>query len=98
MIYLKEPSQNLIIINPPPILHIHNQKYIFHYSPSNYPLTLLEHQIYYFNQHNIHKLLFQPYSHQHHITFQQLFKHIMPNFHQHIKPPTLQQKHTYRFI
>ncbi|KAA9374131.1 DUF4176 domain-containing protein, partial [Staphylococcus epidermidis] len=37
IIYLKEGSQKLMIINRGPIVDIDNQKYIFDYSACNYP-------------------------------------------------------------
>ncbi|MDU1728496.1 MAG: DUF4176 domain-containing protein, partial [Staphylococcus epidermidis] len=50
IIYLKEGSQKLMIINRGPIVDIDNQKYIFDYSACNYPVGVVEDQIYYFNE------------------------------------------------
>ena len=55
IIYLKEGSQKLMIINRGPIVDIDNQKYIFDYSACNYPVGVVEDQIYYFNEENIDK-------------------------------------------
>ena len=57
IIYLKEGSQKLMIINRGPIVDIDNQKYIFDYSACNYPVGVVEDQIYYFNEENIDKVV-----------------------------------------
>ena len=49
IIYLKEGSQKLMIINRGPIVDIDNKKYIFDYSACKYPVGVVEDQIYYFN-------------------------------------------------
>ena len=57
-------SQKLMIINRGPIVDIDNQKYIFDYSACNYPVGVVEDQIYYFNEENIDKVVFEGYSDQ----------------------------------
>ena len=49
IVYLKEGSQKLMIINRGPIVEIEGQKYLFDYSACNYPVGVVEDQIYYFN-------------------------------------------------
>ena len=53
-----------MIINRGPIVDIDNQKYIFDYSACNYPVGVVEDQIYYFNEDNIDKVVFEGYSDQ----------------------------------
>ena len=77
IIYLKEGSQKLMIINRGPIVDIDNQKYIFDYSACNYPVGVVEDQIYYFNEDNIDKVVFEGYSDQDETRFQELFKEMI---------------------
>jgi len=49
IVYLKEGSQKLMIINRGPIVEIEGQKYLFDYSACKYPVGVVEDQIYYFN-------------------------------------------------
>ncbi|MCF7581002.1 DUF4176 domain-containing protein [Staphylococcus epidermidis] len=92
IIYLKEGSQKLMIINRGPIVDIDNQKYIFDYSACNYPVGVVEDQIYYFNEENIDKVVFEGYSDQEETRFQELFKEMMDNLDEDIKRGTVQQK------
>ena len=92
IIYLKEGSQKLMIINRGPIVDIDNQKYIFDYSACNYPVGVVEDQIYYFNEENIDKVVFEGYSDQEETRFQELFKEMMGNLDEDIKRETVQQK------
>ena len=92
IIYLKEGSQKLMIINRGPIVDIDNQKYIFDYSACNYPVGVVEDQIYYFNEENIDKVVFEGYSDQEETRFQELFKEMMGNLDEDIKRVTVQPK------
>ena len=92
IIYLKEGSQKLMIINRGPIVDIDNKKYIFDYSACNYPVGVVEDQIYYFNEENIDKVVFEGYSDQDETRFQELFKEMMGNLDEDIKRGTVQQK------
>ncbi|WP_044466577.1 DUF4176 domain-containing protein [Staphylococcus caprae] len=74
IIYLKEGSQKLMIINRGPIVEIDNQKYIFDYSACKYPVGVVEDQIYYFNEENIDTVIFKGYSDQDETRFQELFE------------------------
>ena len=68
-----------MIINRGPIVDIDNQKYIFDYSACNYPVGVVEDQIYYFNEDNIDKVVFEGYSDQDEMRFQELFKEMKNN-------------------
>lgn len=57
IIYLKEGSQKLMIINRGPIVEIENQKYMFDYSACKYPIGVVEDEIYYFNEENIDSVI-----------------------------------------
>ena len=92
IIYLKEGSQKLMIINRGPIVDIDNQKYIFDYSACNYPVGVVEDQIYYFNEENIDKVVFEGYSDQDETRFQELFKEMMDNLDEDVQRGTFQQK------
>nr|WP_272900720.1 DUF4176 domain-containing protein [Staphylococcus epidermidis] len=81
-----------MIINRGPIVDIDNQKYIFDYSACNYPVGVVEDQIYYFNEENIDKVVFEGYSDQEETRFQELFKEMMDNLDEDIKRGTVQQK------
>ena len=59
IIYLKEGSQKLMIINRGPIVEIEGQKYLFDYSACKYPVGVVEDQIYYFNEENIDNVIFE---------------------------------------
>ena len=92
IIYLKEGSQKLMIINRGPIVDIDNQKYIFDYSACNYPVGVVEDQIYYFNEENIDNVIFEGYSDQDETRFQELFKEMMDNLDEDVQRGTFQQK------
>ena len=98
IIYLKEGSQKLMIINRGPIVDIDNQKYIFDYSACNYPVGVVEDQIYYFNEENIDKVVFEGYSDQDETRFQELFKEMMDNLDEDVQRGTVQQKGSYGLI
>ena len=92
IIYLKEGSQKLMIINRGPIVEIEGQKYMFDYSACNYPVGVVEDQIYYFNEENIDKVVFEGYSDQDETRFQELFKEMMDNLDEDVQRGTVQQK------
>ena len=92
IIYLKEGSQKLMIINRGPIVEIEGQKYLFDYSACNYPVGVVEDQIYYFNEENIDNVIFEGYSDQDETRFQELFKEMMGNLDEDVQRGTVQQK------
>ena len=87
-----------MIINRGPIVEIEGQKYLFDYSACNYPVGVVEDQIYYFNEENIDKVVFEGYSDQEETRFQELFKEMMDNLDEDIKRGTVQQKDSYGLI
>lgn len=92
IIYLKEGSQKLMIINRGPIVEIEGQKYMFDYSACKYPVGIVEDQIYYFNEENIDKVIFEGYSDQEEVRFQELFKETTDNLDKDVRRGTVQKK------
>ncbi|MCG2141906.1 DUF4176 domain-containing protein [Staphylococcus epidermidis] len=92
IIYLKEGSKKLMIINRGPIVEIEGQKYVFDYSACKYPVGIVEEQIYYFNEENIDKVIFEGYSDQEEVRFQELFKETMDNLDKDVRRGTVQKK------
>lgn len=92
IIYLKEGSQKLMIINRGPIIEIEGQKYIFDYSACKYPVGVVEDQIYYFNEENIDEVIFEGYSDQDEMRFQALFKGMKNNLDDDIQRGMVQQE------
>ncbi|MCY1598298.1 DUF4176 domain-containing protein [Staphylococcus pettenkoferi] len=90
IVYLKEGSQKLMIINRGPIVNIDNHQYIFDYSACTYPVGVVEEQIYYFNEENIDEVIFEGYSDQDETRFQELFKEMMNNLDNGIQRGTVQ--------
>lgn len=98
IIYLKEGSQKLMIINRGSIVEIESQKYMFDYSACKYPVGVVEDQIYYFNEENIDKVIFGGYSDQDETRFQKLFKEMINNLDKDIQRGTVQQKDSFGLI
>ncbi|TXD21039.1 DUF4176 domain-containing protein [Staphylococcus haemolyticus] len=94
IIYLKEGSQKLMIINRGPIVEIEGQKYTFDYSACKYPVGVVEDQIYYFNEENIDNVIFEGYSDQEEVRFQELFKEMMDNLDKDVQRGIVQQKNS----
>ncbi|MCG2208759.1 DUF4176 domain-containing protein [Staphylococcus epidermidis] len=98
IVYLKEGSQKLMIINRGPIVEIEGQKYLFDYSACKYPVGVVEDQIYYFNEENIDNVIFEGYCDQDETRFQELFKEMMDNLDEDVQRGTVQQKDSYGLI
>lgn len=89
IIYLKEGSQKLMIINRGPIVEIESQKYMFDYSACKYQVGVVEDQIYYFNEENIDSVIFEGYFDQEEVRFQELFKEMIDNLDKDIQRGTV---------
>ena len=98
IIYLKEGSQKLMIINRGPIVEIEGQKYMFDYSACKYPVGVVEDQIYYFNEENIDSVIFEGYFDQEELRFQELFKEMIDNLGKDIQRGTVQKKDNFGLI
>ncbi|MGV3105313.1 MULTISPECIES: DUF4176 domain-containing protein [unclassified Staphylococcus] len=98
IIYLKEGSQKLMIINRWPIAEIEGQKYMFDYSACKYPVGVVEDQIYYFNEENIDSVIFEGYFDQEEVRFQELFNEMIDNLGKDIQRGTVQKKDNFGLI
>ncbi|MDK7114910.1 DUF4176 domain-containing protein [Staphylococcus pettenkoferi] len=92
IIYLKEGSQKLMIINRGPIVEMDNQRYIFDYSACKYPIGVVEDEIYYFNEENIDKVIFEGYSDEDETRFQELYEDMLKNLDSDIKRGNVKQE------
>ncbi|PHK48724.1 DUF4176 domain-containing protein [Staphylococcus edaphicus] len=79
IVYLNEGSQKLMILNRGPVVDIDNQQYIFDYSACIYPLGLVEDQVFYFNEENIDRVIFEGYSDVDETRFQELYTDMLKN-------------------
>lgn len=61
IVYLKEGTQKLMILNRAAIIEKEGEKQIFDYSACLYPQGLISENIFYFNEENIDKVLFEGY-------------------------------------
>lgn len=95
IIYLKEGSQKLMIINRGPIIEMDNQRYIFDYSACKYPVGVVEDEIYYFNEENIDKVIFEGYSDEDETRFQELYEDMLKNLDSDIKRGNVKQEENF---
>ena len=95
IIYLKEGSQKLMIINRGPIVEMDNQRYIFDYSACKYPIGVVEDEIYYFNEENIDKVIFEGYSDEDETRFQELYEDMLKNMDSDIKRSNVKQEENF---
>ncbi|WP_323703664.1 DUF4176 domain-containing protein [Mammaliicoccus sp. Dog046] len=77
IVYLKGGSRKLMILNRGPIIETDDQKYIFDYSACVYPLGLVEDEVYYFNEDNIDRVIFEGYSDVDEVRFQELYQDML---------------------
>ncbi|MBI5972871.1 DUF4176 domain-containing protein [Staphylococcus caledonicus] len=98
IIYLKDGSQKLMIINRGPIVEIDNQQYMFDYAACKYPIGAVEDQLYYFNEENIDKVIFNGYSDQDEIRFQELFEEMKDSLDSNIQRGVIKQQDNFDLI
>ncbi|UEX90905.1 DUF4176 domain-containing protein [Staphylococcus ratti] len=79
IIYLKGGSQKMMILNRGPILEQENKKVMFDYAACKYPLGLVGEEIFYFNTENIARVVFEGYSDEDEIRFQELYQDMLKN-------------------
>ncbi|AMG62143.1 DUF4176 domain-containing protein [Staphylococcus lugdunensis] len=77
IVYLKGGSQKMMILNRGPIIEQDDKKVMFDYSACKYPLGLVENQIYYFNTENVDRVIFEGYSDDDEIRFQELYQEML---------------------
>ena len=74
VLYLKEGSQKLMVLNRGPQIELDGKAQMFDYSGCVYPVGLVAEQVFYFNADNIDKVLFEGYSDEDEARFQELYK------------------------
>lgn len=73
ILYLKEGTEKLMIINRQVLIEVNNEQLLFDYSGCIYPQGANENNIYYFNEENIDKIVFEGYKDSDEDRFQELF-------------------------
>lgn len=74
VIYLKEGTKKIMILNRGPLVVIDNETKMFDYSGCVYPVGLVQDQVLYFNQENIDKVLFEGFADEDESRFQELYQ------------------------
>ena len=73
IIYLKEGTGKLMILNRGPMIELDGEKQIFDYAACNYPQGLDVENTFYFNEENIDEVVFKGYSDDDERRFQKLY-------------------------
>ncbi|WP_208423195.1 DUF4176 domain-containing protein [Latilactobacillus fragifolii] len=73
IIYLKEGSRKIMILNRGPVIEENNENIFFDYSGCSYPLGLNIDEIFYFNEENVDKILFEGFSDEDEERFDELY-------------------------
>lgn len=73
IVFLKEGTRKLMILNRGPVIKNDNEEMIFDYSACFYPLGLEPDNIFYFNEENIDEVIFKGFSDSEEERFQKLF-------------------------
>ncbi|GGJ73225.1 DUF4176 domain-containing protein [Virgibacillus salexigens] len=73
IVYLKEGTSKLMILNRGPILEVENEKKMFEYSGCFYPQGLVPDNVFYFNHENIDRVVFEGFKDNEEERFQKLF-------------------------
>lgn len=74
IVYLKEGAQKLMILNRGPQIELDGTLQMFDYAGCIYPIGLVVEQILYFNAENIDKVIFEGFSDEDEVRFQELYK------------------------
>ena len=74
IVYLTEGTQKLMILNRGPQIELDGKIQLFDYSGCVYPVGLVVEQALYFNAENIDKVLFEGYSDEDEVRFQELYQ------------------------
>lgn len=73
IVYLKEGTKKVMILNRGPLIENNNMMTIFDYSGCIYPLGLVPDKVLYFNEENIDKTVFEGYYDNEEERFKELF-------------------------
>ena len=74
VVYMKEGSQKLMILNRGAQIELDGKVQMFEYSACVYPVGLVPNQILYFNAENIDRIVFEGYSDEEEERFQELYQ------------------------
>ncbi|GAE32068.1 DUF4176 domain-containing protein [Halalkalibacter hemicellulosilyticus] len=74
IVYLKEGTSKLMILNRGPIIEENGENKMFDYSGCFYPQGLVPDKVFYFNQENIDEVVFEGFQDEEEKRFQTLFK------------------------
>jgi len=74
IVYLKEGSQKLMILNRGPQIKPEEEVQIFDYSACLYPVGLVREKILYFNAENVDRILFEGFTDEDEARFQELYQ------------------------
>ncbi len=74
IVYLKDGSQKLMILNRGATIKQNGEDVLFDYSSAIYPMGLNPEQIFYFNQEDIDRVVFNGYSDDEEMRFVELYK------------------------
>ena len=77
IIYLKEGTGKLMILNRGPIIELDGEEQFFDYAACNYPQGLDVENTLYFNEENIDEIIFEGYQDDDEKRFQKLYKEWM---------------------
>src|SRR5690625_6042123 len=73
IVYLKEGTNKLMILNRGPIIEMDGEQTMFDYSGCFYPQGLVPENVFYFNHENIDEVVFEGYKDGEEDRFQKLF-------------------------
>lgn len=73
IIFLKEGTEKIMIVNRQVLVEVNNEQLLFDYSGCIYPQGATENNIYYFNEENIDKIVFEGYKDSDEHRLQELF-------------------------
>lgn len=85
IVYLKEGTNKLMILNRGPIIEQSGEQTLFDYSGCFYPQGIDPDNVFYFNQENIDKVIFKGFSDGDEERFQELFQEWMDSNKENIK-------------
>lgn len=74
IVYLREGTKKIMILNRGPLVVLENETKIFDYSGCVYPVGLVQDEVLYFNQENIDQVLFEGFSDEAEERFQILYQ------------------------
>ncbi|GGC77820.1 DUF4176 domain-containing protein [Enterococcus wangshanyuanii] len=73
IVYLKEGSQKIMILNRGPVVNEKDRNVLYDYSGCQYPNGLNPNEVLYFNQENIDTILFNGYKDEDETRFEHLY-------------------------